>query len=110
MVVRAVRLVMSLLVPLAAALRLDLAVVALAAPVPPLVIGRAVDRVRALKVGDEVVAIPCTVSTLPLVTVRLVELNEARPFMAVVASWIVMVPPAVTMLVPVIDVMVMAPV
>jgi hypothetical protein len=110
MAVRAVRLVMSLFTPLAAALRLDLALVALMAPVPPLVIGRAVLRVRAEKVGVEVVAIPCTVSTLPLVTVKLVELNEARPLMAAVASWMVIVPPAVTILVPVIEVRVMAPV
>jgi len=101
---------MSLLAPLAAVPRLERAPAALVAPVPPLRTGNAVDRVKPVKVGLLVVAIPCTVSTLPLVTVRLVELNEARPLMAAVASWIVMVPPAVTMLVPVIDVMVMAPV
>ena len=110
MVVRAVRLVMSLLVPLAAALRLVLALAALMAPVPPLVTGRAVERVRAAKVGLAVVLIPWIVLTAPPVTVRLVELNEAKPFMAAVASWMVMVPPAVTMLVPVVAVMVMAPV
>jgi hypothetical protein len=110
MVVRAVRLVMSLLMPLAAAPRLVLAPAVLVAPVPPLVTGRAVVRVRAAKVGLDVMLIPCTVSTLPLVTVKLVELNEAKPLMVELASWIVMVPPLVTMLVPVIAVIVMAPV
>jgi hypothetical protein len=110
MVVRAVRLVMSLLMPLAAVPRLVLAPAALVAPVPPLVTGRAVDKVRALKVGDEVVAMSCIVSTLPLVTVKLVELNEARPFIAAVASWMVMVPPAVMILEAVMEAMVIAPV
>ena len=59
MVVRAVRLVMSLFTPLAAAPRLVRAPEALVAPVPPLVTGRAVDRVRAPNVGDEVVAMSC---------------------------------------------------
>ena len=110
MVVRAVRLVMSLFTPLAAAPRLVRAPEALVAPVPPLVTGRAVLRVRALKVGLAVVLIPCIVSTLPLVTDKLFELNEAKPLTVSVASWMVIVPPAVTMLVPVIAVIVMAPV
>ena len=55
MVVRAVRDVMSALVPLPAALRLALAPEAVVAPVPPLVIARALSRVMLKKLTLDVV-------------------------------------------------------
>ena len=55
-------------------------------------------------------AIPWIVLTAPFVTVKLVELNEAKPLTVELASWIVIVPPAVMMLEAVMDVIVMAPV
>ena len=79
-------------------------------PVPPLATDKALVKVKPVKVGLAVVLIPCIVSTLPLVTDKLFELNEAKPLTVSVASWMVIVPPAVTMLVPVIAVIVMAPV
>lgn len=55
-VLSAVVLVMSLLAPVTAELRFDRAPAAVMAPVPPLAILKAVDKVRPLKVGDDEVA------------------------------------------------------
>ena len=79
-------------------------------PVPPLATDNAVPSVNPAKVGEEEVAIPWIVLTAPFVTVKLVELNEAKPLTVELASWIVIVPPAVMMLEAVMDVIVMAPV
>jgi hypothetical protein len=78
-------------------------------PVPPLATDKAVPSVNPAKVGEEEVAIPWIVLTAPFVTVRLVELNEAKPLTVVLASWIVIVPVVVTMLDGVMEARVTAP-
>ncbi len=67
----------------------------LLSPVPPLATVRALVKASELKVGLEVGLMPWTVSTAPAVTVKLVELNEARPLMAEVASLMVILLPTV---------------
>jgi hypothetical protein len=78
-------------------------------PVPPLAIGSALASVNPAKVGEEEVAIPWIVLTAPFVTVKLVELNEAKPLTVVLASWIVIVPVVVTILEGVMEAIVTAP-
>src|SRR5262245_13684128 len=78
-VVKPLRLVMSLLAPLAAAPRLLRAVAALLALVPPLATDRGEVKVRPAKVGVDVVAIFWMVLTAPLLTVKFVALKLAMP-------------------------------
>lgn len=59
--------------------------------------------------GAEVVAISWAVSTVPLVTLKLVLLKAARPFVVLVASLIVITPPTVLTLLPAVPWIVIAP-